>query len=81
MGGNNLSTRALTVPIPFSIPAICVGVKRFASCAVVVDAGVGTGSNSWLATSARCRSIPTRKSAPANCEGAIESSRPPGGVP
>ena len=31
MGGNNLSTRALTVPIPFSIPAICVGVKRFAS--------------------------------------------------
>ena len=40
-GDTSDSTRAMTVPIPFSIPATCVGVKRFASCAVVVDAGVG----------------------------------------
>jgi hypothetical protein len=36
--GNNRSTRALSTPIPSSIPARCVAVKRFANCAVVVDA-------------------------------------------
>jgi hypothetical protein len=45
-----------------SIPARCVAVKRFANCAVVVDAGVGIGSNCCPAVSARRRSIPTRKS-------------------
>ena len=53
---------ALTAPIPISISARCVAVKRFANCAVVVDAGVGTGSSCCPAVSARWWSIPTRKS-------------------
>jgi hypothetical protein len=63
--GNSRNTRPLITPIPLSLPASRVGVNRFASCPVVVDAGAGTGSNSCPATSARRRSIPTRKSSPA----------------
>jgi len=79
--GSNLKTRALIAPIPFSIPARCAGVKRFANCAVVVDAGVGTGSNSCPAVSARRRSIPTRKSSPASCAHANDNTRPPAESP
>jgi hypothetical protein len=43
----NPSTRALTTPMPFSIPARCVAVKRFASRAVVADANVGTARPWW----------------------------------
>jgi len=79
--GTNPSTRAFTMPIAFSIPARCVAVKRFATCAVVVDAGVGTGSNCCPAVSARRWSIPTRKSAPVRCADAIDSSNPPADTP
>jgi predicted phosphoribosyltransferase len=49
-------------------------VKRFANCAVVVDAGVGTGSSCRPAVSARRWSIPTRKTAPVICAPVIDNT-------
>jgi hypothetical protein len=66
---------------PVLDPARCVAVKRFANCAVVVDAGVCTGSSFCPAASVRRRSIPTRKSAPVICALAIDNNRPPAVTP
>ena len=75
--GNRDTIVVLIFATAVSIPWSWSSLKRLAIPAAVVDAGVGTGSNSWPATSARRRSKPTRKSSPASWAEAIEINNCP----
>ena len=64
--GTSASIRPVTAARPASTARHCAGVNLRARPAAVVDASPGTGVTCCPATSARCRSSPTKKSSPAS---------------
>jgi len=72
--GSSASIRSPISARPVSTACHCSSVNLRASPAAVVEDNPGTGVSCCPATSARCRSSPTRKPSPASCATANPTS-------